>query len=675
MPGIKGYEAVRIIHNKERFKHIPIVMVTSNSDKSDSLFKSYEAGAVDFVMKPVDENILINKVSQFIALDEQRRIAEESTAKLNILLDTVSEGILGVDLEGVITFANPKAMELLSLDEKDFPYKLQNFIILPEEKNSITADKQSANQGLIDLLMSKFSNSHYLVKGNLKESGDWLKTSGESFHCEYSCQFIKEASGNFDGAVLSFKDITHEKENEKKLVHLANFDYLTNISNRSHFHLTLKDNLQRAKSMNTNLAVMCLDIDHFKFINDQYGHDIGDLLLKNISNKLTNALRAKDMVARMGGDEFAIILQDVQAKNDVVKIAQKLLKVVSTPFDLNGILIEISTSIGIAFYEPEIMSMDDLMKAADTAMYEAKSEGRNNFQFFAKLMQEKAEKHQRIQRLLSKAISNNELTMVYQPKISLVNQNMAGCEALIRWKTDTGEVISPNIFIPIAEQSGQIIDLGNWIIDTVCQQVSFWQTLPYFNGLITAINVSVRQLGTSEFREHLVSAMRAYAVKPEHIEIEVTETATFDDRNVFFSELEKIHALGVKISIDDFGTGHSSLDYLRKMPVDIIKIDQSFIKDIGEDEQDEELIRTILAISKTMSIEVIAEGTETLEQLSFLELNHVDSVQGYFFSKPVEEQKMTIALRSSISPYIEKFKHFEAYKNLNTTSVVKFIGQ
>ena len=399
------------------------------------------------------------------------------------------------------------------------------------------------------------------------------------------------------------------------------------------------------------------------------------LLLKNISNKLTNALRAKDMVARMGGDEFAIILQDVQAKNDVVKIAQKLLKVVSTPFDLNGILIEISTSIGIAFYEPEIMSMDDLMKAADTAMYEAKSEGRNNFQFFAKLMQEKAEKHQRIQRLLSKAISNNELTMVYQPKISLVNQNMAGCEALIRWKTDTGEVISPNIFIPIAEQSGQIIDLGNWIIDTVCQQVSFWQTLPYFNGLITAINVSVRQLGTSEFREHLVSAMRAYAVKPEHIEIEVTETATFDDRNVFFSELEKIHALGVKISIDDFGTGHSSLDYLRKMPVDIIKIDQSFIKDIGEDEQDEELIRTILAISKTMSIEVIAEGTETLEQLSFLELNHVDSVQGYFFSKPVEEQKMTIALRSSISPYIEKFKHFEAYKNLNTTSVVKFIGQ
>ena len=407
---------------------------------------------------------------------------------------------------------------------------------------------------------------------------------------------------------------------------------------------------------------MFLDIDHFKFINDQYGHHIGDLLLQNISQKLSAILREDDLISRMGGDEFAIILHDIPTKINAVNVAQKILAAVSEPLELNGIKIEVSTSIGISFYDPESMSIDDLLKAADTAMYEAKSEGRNNFQFFAKPMQDKAEQNQRVQMLLSKAIVNDELTILYQPKISLVQKKMVGCEALIRWFPEDGTMISPDVFIPIAEQTGQIIELGDWILNQVCQQISHWQTLPYFEGMVTAINVSVRQLGTSEFREKLVDAIKLHSIKPEHVEIEVTETATFDDHNVFFSELEKIHALGVKISIDDFGTGHSSLDYLRKMPVDIIKIDRSFIKDIGMDDQDEELIRTILAISKTMSIQVIAEGAETVEQLIFLDKNKVDNVQGYFFSKPIEAEAISYSLDNQEDLYTEQFQHFEKQK-------------
>jgi len=672
MPGMKGYEVVNLIHSNPRFKHIPIVMVTGSVNESDSLHQSYEAGAVDFVTKPVNDTILIKKVAQFIALDEHRRTAEDSTTRLNILLNSVSEGILGIDLDGKITFANPKALELLAIDSENSLGRLQDFLVIQNPNTTDFHDVRNTNVDLMNLLSSSFANATSIGKTSLKANGDWQSLQGEIFHSNYSCDVTRELNGEIDGAVLTFQDITQEKETEEKLLHLANYDYLTNISNRAYFHDALNKSIMRVKRSNTTLAVMFLDIDHFKFINDQYGHDIGDLLLQRISQKLSAILREDDLISRMGGDEFAIILHDVPAKINVVNVAQKILTSVAEPLELNGIKIEVSTSIGIAFYEPLSMNMDDLLKAADTAMYEAKSEGRNNFQFFAKQMQEKAEKNQHVRTLLSKAISNNELTVLYQPKISLLQKKMVGCEALIRWSTEEGNMISPDVFIPIAEQTGQIIELGDWILNNVCQQISHWQTLPYFKGMITAINVSVRQLGTSEFREKLMLAMSTYDIKPEYIEIEVTETATFDDHNIFFSELEKIHNLGVKISIDDFGTGHSSLDYLRKMPVDVIKIDRSFIEDIGRDAQDEELIRTILAISKTMSIEVIAEGAETVEQLMFLEKNQVDNIQGYYFSKPIQAQAVSDALTNSENLYKDKFEHFENHKKMSAKSAQHF---
>ena len=668
MPGMKGYEVVNLIHSNQRFKHIPIVMVTSNDNDSDALHKSYEAGAVDFITKPVDVTILTRKVAQFITLDKHRRIAEDSTARLNILLNTVSEGILGIDLDGKINFANPKALELLGIDTENFSTKLQDFLVLYNQNKTGSPGHRDYNRELIDLLSSNFYNATRLGRASFKGSGIWQSLTGNAFHSAYSCNVTRELNGEIDGAVLTFKDTTQEKETEAKLLHLANFDYLTKISNRAYFHDALKKSIMRVKRTNTTLAVMFLDIDRFKYINDRYGHDIGDLLLQKISQKLSNILRECDLISRMGGDEFAIILQDIPTNINVQNVAQKILNSVSEPLEFNSIKIEVSTSIGIAFYDPNSMNMDDLLKAADTAMYEAKSEGRNNFQFFTKQMQDKAEQRQRVQVMLSKAILSNELTILYQPKISLLQKKMVGCEALIRWFPEEGDMISPDIFIPIAEQTGQIIELGNWILNNVCQQISYWQTLPYFKGMVTAINVSVRQLGTSEFREKLVRAINTHGIKPEYVEIEVTETATFDDHNVFFSELEKIHALGVKISIDDFGTGHSSLDYLRKMPVDVLKIDRCFIKDIGKDVQDEELIRTILAISKTMSIQVIAEGVETVEQLIFLEENQVNDIQGYYFSKPIRAQVISDVLNSNDNLYKEQFELFKKNKAMHVKS-------
>lgn len=671
MPGMKGYEVVSLIHSHEQFRHIPIVMVTSNDHHSEALHKSYEAGAVDYVTKPVNATILTKKVAQFIALDQHRRIAEDSTARLNILLNSVNEGIIGIDLDGNITFSNPKANELLAIGTESQPENLQDFLVTLDVNEPESDDSEGyseSNRELMDLLTSNFYHATRTGRQNLRSSGIWQSSHGEKFHCDYSCDITKDLNGDLEGAVLTFKDTTLEKENEEKLRQLANYDYLTGISNRAYFHDALQNSIARANRTSTNLALMFLDIDHFKFVNDQYGHDTGDQLLQAVSNKLSSILRRNDLISRLGGDEFAIILQDIPLEFDIVNVAQKILSSVSEPLELNGVKIEVSTSIGIAFYESNSMTMDDLLKAADTAMYEAKSEGRNNYQFFAKHMQEKAEHTQRVQMMLSKAMVNDELTLLYQPKISLSKKKMVGCEALIRWFPEDGKPIYPDIFIPIAEQTGQIIDLGHWILNQVCKQVAHWQTEPHFNGLVTAMNVSVRQLGTRDFREKLEEAIKVHKIKPEYLEIEVTETATFDDHKVFFSELEKIHDLGVKVSIDDFGTGHSSLDYLRKMPVDIIKIDRSFIKDIGKDAQDEEIIRTILAISKTMSIQVIAEGTETLEQIAFLERHQVDNVQGYYFSEPVRAEQIRELISSNQCNYPEQFERFEQHKSEKSKS-------
>jgi diguanylate cyclase (GGDEF)-like protein len=499
------------------------------------------------------------------------------------------------------------------------------------------------------------------VADGLTSGERWRTDSGTIFYVEYTSEVTLDKNGKNIGGVVMFQNVTERKQNEYKLHHLANFDSLTDLANRAYFYDHLRKAIARFKRNRNDLAVLYIDLDHFKLVNDQYGHDTGDALLQYVSAMLRSSVREGDLVARMGGDEFAIILYDIDDANGMATVAQKILNKVDKPIEIQGIKLSVSVSVGIAYYEGIPMTIEQLLKSADTAMYSAKLQGRNNYQFFSASMHEKVQEKQHIQVMLQQAVINQELSLVYQPQVSLSKNNIVGCEALLRWQPKEGAAISPDKFIPIAEESGQIEELGEWVLSEVCQQVAQWSKSIDFKGLTVSINVSVRQLTTDKFYNTLAFLLKKYDVSPKFIEIEITETAMSTNYAKLVEELDKIRQLGVAISMDDFGTGHASLDNLRKLPLNKLKIDRSFIQDIGIDPCDEDITKVIMAIAKKMSLDLVAEGAETVEQLAFLSAEDCDIIQGYYFSKPVSPEQLFSYLQDNENLFEEKFKEYHVY--------------
>jgi len=666
MPGLNGYQTVQLIHHNKRFKNIPIVMITASDRNNLNLNKAYESGAVDYVTKPIEPIVILNKVRQFVEQDRLHRIAkqakieaEESKSRLQALLNSAGEGVIGIDLKGVITFANPKACRILEIEHDSLLHSnLQDFFV--SEQNE---EQPNASISPISFSINKDKLLNIINHGKDASSCSerWKTKKGSTFYVEFTSDVVIDKNGSTIGGVVMFQNITQRRENEQKLHHLANYDSLTDLANRAYFYDTLEKMITRTLRSKASLAVLFIDLDHFKIVNDQYGHDVGDILLQYISVTLRNCVREGDLIARMGGDEFAIILYDIDDAHGMANVAQKILEKVDETIDIQGTKLSVSVSIGIAYYEGTSMTMEELLKSADTAMYSAKIQGRNNFQFFSPSMHEKVQEKQRLQVMLEHAIINQELSVVYQPQVSLHQNNIVGCEALLRWQPKVGPAISPDKFIPIAEETGQIERLGDWVLNEVCRQVAQWNKKIDFEGITVSINVSVLQLTTDKFTNTLSKSLKIYGISPKQIEVEVTETAMTTNYNKLVEELDKIHQLGVTISMDDFGTGHASLDNLRKLPLDKIKIDRSFIQDIGIDECDEDITKVIIAIAKKLSLELVAEGVETVEQLSFLSAEDCDIIQGYYFSKPVSAEVLFNYLQNKDGLFDKKFKDYRLY--------------
>lgn len=459
---------------------------------------------------------------------------------------------------------------------------------------------------------------------------------------------LKNEAGDISGILGTYYDITAQKENENnlklhrdELEYQATHDHLTKLPNRILFLDRLDHSIYLAKRNQTKVAVLFIDMDRFKGINDSLGHAFGDLVIKEVAQRIKSQIRIADTVARFGGDEFVMYIDNISEIMTVTEILGKLIQCLDSPISIDNYTLHISVSIGVSLYPYDAKTSTDLLKNADTAMYKAKSLGGNNYQFYTEDMTQKALACMELEQNLRRAIKKEDFILYYQPQfnVATLEPNIVGMEALIRWKDKRNNFIHPDTFIPLAEDSGLIIPLGRWIMKEGMRQMVKWHNKGLAPGVL-ALNFSMLQLQESDFIFHLETLLEVTGCKAEWITIEITETQMMKNPEVTISSLKELHNLGIKISIDDFGTGYSSLSYLKRLPLDTLKIDKSFIENLPEDEEDLAIINAILALAKSLNLSVIAEGVETVEQKKILIENGCKYIQGYYYAKPMNAQEI-----------------------------------
>lgn len=486
---------------------------------------------------------------------------------------------------------------------------------------------------------------------SLRQNGEWdgefWKTTvdGEQVAIHLSITSIIGEHGalNQYGAIIS--DVTQRKRDEERILYQANFDALTGLPNRSLFIDRLNQSLASMARGRKTLGLMFIDLDGFKLVNDSLGHDMGDQLLREAAERIGKCTRDGDTVARLGGDEFTVIMPNLHNARDAPVVAQRILDSLIRPFMLNGTESFVSGSIGITIFPDDAEAASELLKNADAAMYRAKEMGKANYQFYTADMNEEVAERLRIKNGLIKAVKNGEFMLFYQPKLRLATGRVDSVEALMRWDSPELGMVSPVRFIPVLEETGMVVEVGEWAIRTACLQHRAWidAGLP---PLRIAVNLSARQLREISFVSALQNVLKETGVGPEGIEIEITESMLMSDTENAVSALKDLHNLGIHVAMDDFGTGYSSLSYLKRFPIDTIKIDGSFVADIADSQDGAEIIRTIISMGKTLNRQIVAEGVETEEQLALLREYECDVIQGYLLSRPLPGDELIEFLRA-----------------------------
>jgi diguanylate cyclase (GGDEF)-like protein/PAS domain S-box-containing protein len=444
----------------------------------------------------------------------------------------------------------------------------------------------------------------------------------------------------FEGTVV---DITERKRYEARIRHQATHDALTGLPNRNLLHDRLQQAMVVAQRNGGIAAVAFIDLDQFKYINDSLGHQVGDELLKTVAARLASCVRASDTVARQGGDEFVLVLSGNTNIEDVSDAVRRVIAAVCEPWTARGLMLQVTCSIGVSVYPNDGDDVETLLRHADAAMYKAKELGRNNFQYFAADMNLHAIERLEVVNSLRHAIANEEFVLHYQPKVHLASGRMVGAEALIRWQHPLRGMVPPSYFIPLAEESGLIIDIGTWVLHTACAQNAAWQRAGY-PMIPVSVNLSPRQLARDDVVELVAAALDTTGLEPRYLELELTENVVMRDVDKSLVTLAQLKALGVKISIDDFGTGYSSLNYLKRFPVDTLKIDRSFVSDIATDRDGAAIVKAVISLAHILNLNVVAEGVESVAQCRFLNDNDCDEVQGYHFGRPLPQQEFALTL-------------------------------
>jgi diguanylate cyclase (GGDEF)-like protein len=644
MPKVDGFAVCEEIRQSEAGTQTPVLMMTARDDL-ESIRRAYESGATDFTSKPVTWTVICQRVRYMLRMNEvlgdlrfsQQRLAKaQRVARLgNWELDLVADRFVGSE--------ELRRLYGLAAGDGELSFDLLLCRVHPDDRgpvrNAVERASRAGEQISIDhrVNLPDGTMRYLLLQADVDRDGH-----GRPVQLSGTCQ-----------------DITDRKRAEEEIRFLAYHDRLTRLGNRRLFTERLHFALAHARRHREIVAVLFLDLDHFKRINDTFGHSVGDLFLQRAAERLKNCVRDSDCVSRavedgsdatisrFGGDEFLIALSSIQSIEELALVAKRVLEAMARPFDLMGNEVVVTASIGIAVAPGDGEDVDSLIRNADAAMYEAKSQRRGTFKFYKLSMNRVAHENLQLESDLRKALERGELLLHYQPKLELASGRIAGFEALARWQHPRLGMIPPTSFVPLAEQAGLIVPLGEFVLRTACAQLRAWREME-LPPVRISVNLSAHEFRTEEIAETVIRVLRESDVSPHCLDVEITETAMMQNEGVTIAVLQKLKGIGITVSLDDFGTGYSSLSYLRGFPVDSLKIDRSFIRDLSVDPDDAAITAAIISMAKSLDLRVIAEGVETEEQLEFLRSHGCDEMQGYFYSPPVATDRATEILRETV---------------------------
>lgn len=581
-------------------------------------------GAQDFLLSNhLDSYNLTRALSGAIVRKRADDVSFAERDRAQVTLNSIGDAVLSTDISGQIIYLN-KVAERMTGWARD--------AAVGRPLSDVFRVIDGESRGPLPNPMEMAVRENKTV--GLSENSVLIRRDGTESAIADSAAPIHDRTGRVTGAVIVFHDVTETRALTIKMYHQARHDYLTDLPNQLLFIERLTSAMTLAKRHRHHLAILFLDLDHLKHINDSLGHSIGDQLLKAVSHRLMAALRESDTLSRQGGDEFLVLLPEVERPEQAAVTAEKLRTTLLGPYLIEDHDLHITASIGVSIYPEDGTDAQSLIQSADTAMYHAKDSGRNNYQFFELAMNVRAVARQSTEASLRRALERHELVLNYQPEVDLQTGLITGGEALIRWNHPERGMLLPNQFIPIAEDSDLILGIGEWVLRSACSQAKEWVRAGYAFKQI-AVNISARELGSKGFLDLVASILRQTGLPPSFLELELTETALMLDVDAAAAVLRALSALGVRLAIDDFGTGYSSLGYLKLFPITTLKIDQMFVRDVAKDPDDAAMVSAIIAMAKNLRHRIVAEGVESGEQIAFLRSRACGEAQGYYYSKPV----------------------------------------
>lgn len=659
MPIMGGFETAELIRSRGRSSCTPIIFITSYSDAETDMVGGYSLGAVDFIFAPIIPEILRAKVSVFVELFHktqelrahedhleslvrqrtaaltaeiaERKRAELVIRKLSSAVERVADSIFMTDTNGIIEYVNPAFEEITGFSHEEAVGRTPKLIKSGQHSSEFYARIWTTlGEGEIyrEVLINR-------------------KKDGQLYHEAVTVTPLFDEEGECTHYIFSGKDMTERMQTQERLHHLAHHDILTDMPNRMLFVDHLKQALSRAKWHERTMAIMFVDLDRFKMVNDTLGHEAGDQLLQSIAARMQSCMREGDIAARFGGDEFAVFLNDIAARDDVVPLAKNLLNALATPFVVAGQELFVTCSVGISIFPEDGTDTQALMQNADTAMYWSKQKGGNTYHFYQAEMNAQAVERLKLENELRRAVTRKEFVLHYQPQFDLNTNAIVGVEALLRWQHPELGLVPPLKFIGLLEETGMIVAIGEWILETACVQLRQWRDAG--RELVPlAINFAERQFESAELVGLISRVLQENAIDPALLVVEVTESVLMDNNDAVTDVLVGLKDMGLGFAIDDFGTGYSSLGFLKNFPVNSLKIDQAFIRDIAADAGDAAIVSTIIQMADTLGMRSVAEGVEGPLQLEFLRTHGCHFGQGTYLSPPGDAE-MIDALLSPVA--------------------------